>query len=308
MARSKKTKRPGRPLSTGRPPLASRPTASLSAAATRNLIRSHHRLHKALHRAESTEDSARAGRVRAEIEALGGLERYQQASMQGQAGERGGDSSVVLMRWLKGESVEGENVEDESVEGEQVDDATSHPRMKRRMLEVGALSAHNACSRAPDWEVERIDLRARGEGIVRQDFMQRPVPEGSAAVAEQGFDVVSLSLVLNYVPDAAGRGDMLRRTRGFLRRGAGDGATGLLPAVFVVLPAPCVLNSRYLDEQRLGLIMGALGFVLARRKVTAKLVYYLWRLDGDETGVEVRKEEVNPGGSRNNFSIVLEAG
>ena len=36
-----------------------------------------------------------------DIEKLGGLQAYQDASKLGQAGERGGDSSRVLIDWLK---------------------------------------------------------------------------------------------------------------------------------------------------------------------------------------------------------------
>ncbi len=96
-------------------------------------------------------------------------------------------------------------------------------REEWRMLEVGALRVDNAASRSGLFtRVERIDLQAQQEGILTQDFMERPVPlleigDGD----EERFDVVSLSLVLNYVGDPVGRGDMLRRVGAFLRRRTG---------------------------------------------------------------------------------------
>lgn len=41
------------------------------------------------------------GNINSEIEALGGLEAYQHASTLGQSSQRGGDSSKVLIKWLK---------------------------------------------------------------------------------------------------------------------------------------------------------------------------------------------------------------
>lgn len=175
-----------------------------------------------------------------------------------------------------------------------------------RMLEVGALRVDNAAARSGFFStVERIDLHAQAEGIVTQDFMERPLP----APGEEGFDVVSLSLVLNYVGNAAARGEMLGRVEGFLRkrkkrrrededdeRGENaeremNGEDGCFPGLFLVLPAPCVTNSRYLDEERLEAMMRWLGYTRARRKMSLKLVYYLWKWEGRERGQEEEEEE-----------------
>jgi 25S rRNA (adenine2142-N1)-methyltransferase len=40
--------------------------------------------------------------VEAEIEGLGGIDAYQHASTLGQSQQRGGDSSKILVEWLKG--------------------------------------------------------------------------------------------------------------------------------------------------------------------------------------------------------------
>ena len=288
-------KRSGKSLSSGRPPNVNKPKASLSSQATRTLIRSHHQLNKKLETAKSKGNDAEVEELQKQIEALGGLKSYQQASIQGQSNDRGGDSSVVLMKWL-----------------EPTADALSKVEPKLRLLEVGALSTSNLCSKSGHFDVQRIDLNSQGDGILQQDFMERPLPKSAA----EQFDIISLSLVLNYVPDAPGRGEMLKRTCQFLdtrHRIDRDAAVqAVFPALFLVLPAPCITNSRYMDEGRLGEIMGSLGYVLLQRKQTAKLVYYLWQLKSSPSEARTKtktrkfpKKEVNPGAGRNNFSVIV---
>lgn len=284
-------KRNAKSLSSGRPPNITKAKASLSSQATRTLIRSHHQLNKQLEAAKAKGKDAEVAELQKKIEDLGGLKSYQQASIQGQSNDRGGDSSAVLMKWL-----------------EPSQQALLKAEPKIKLLEVGALSASNVCSRSGCFDVQRIDLNSQGEGILQQDFMERPLPKSSA----DQFDLISLSLVLNYVPDATGRGEMLKRTCQFLdtrqRIDREPEVQAVCPALFLVLPAPCITNSRYMDEARLGEIMTSLGYVMLQRKQTAKLVYYLWQLKGhpkEAKKTKFPKKEVNPGATRNNFSIVL---
>jgi len=144
--------------------------------------------------------------------------------------------------------------------------------------------------------------------------MDRPIPTADS----EKFDIISLSLVLNYVSLPTARGEMLERTTEFLRHTLLEGdqeegpsrVTESFPSLFLVLPAPCITNSRYLDEERLEGMMGSLGYQLARRKLSAKLIYQLWHHIGKarssgrqrEFG---RKGEVNPGRARNNFAILF---
>ena len=300
-------------LSSTRPRhLRSTDSTLLPSSAGRALISTHHTLHKNLTSALRTGDGTSANTLRAEIEALGGLSRYQDASLAGQSKERGGDTSGVLVSWLS--SIKGKHA-------------------SLRMLEVGALSVENACARSGLFKggIERIDLQSRHPEIMTQDFMQRPLPEKQ----EEKLDVVSLSLVVNFVGDLQGRGEMLRRVKLFLRRVDGLDGNGrqgqegdaapvaggeegieeeepLLPALFLVLPASCVTNSRYMDEERLEAIMQKLGYTMVRRKLSAKLAYYLWRYNGaGESESQMKgkaifgKEALKRGRTRNNFAIVL---
>jgi 25S rRNA (adenine2142-N1)-methyltransferase len=176
------------------------------------------------------------------------------------------------------------------------------------MLEVGALSTQNACSKSGCFDIERIDLNSQGEGILQQDFMQRPLPRDES----ERFDIISLSLVLNFVPDPKGRGDMLRRATYFLfppgQHLDNPQLAAHFPSLFLVLPAPCVTNSRYLDEERLASIMTSLGYTKTASKTSQRLVYYLWKRDSSCGGAERQfsKKEIRSGASRNNFAIVLD--
>ena len=274
-------------LRSGRPPT-SRLLASISRKASRAAISRHHQLEKRKAQAISSGDSATAEVLDQEIAAFGGIARYQQASLQGQRYDRGGDSSRVLMDWLKPLTVD--------------------PKSRRlRMLEVGALSTSNACSKSGLFGMERIDLNSQGEGILQQDFMKRP----PAKTDEERFDIISLSLVLNYVPDHRERGQMLLKTLDFLREpetAEGSPLESSFPALFLVLPEPCLANSRYLDEKRLEAIMKSLGYEKAQSKATRRLIYYLWRRARGmpEFIPDYLKKEIRPGPSRNNFAIVLQ--
>lgn len=267
-------------LSAGRPPLARKSKKVLPAIATRTIIRSHHQLHKKLAQAIKSGEKDRADAIEREIEEQGGLKAYQDASITGQSIERGGDSSKVLMQWL--------DTLDLKTDGR-----------KLRMLEVGALSTANACSRSGKFDMTWIDLNSQDPKIQQQDFMGRPLPTSD----DQRFDVISLSLVINYVPDAESRGDMLRRTTSFLAPSSSES----LPTLFLVLPAPCVTNSRYLNESRLDIMLESLGYRKLRQKISPKLYYSLWVLSQQSQGQEksFAKMQVNPGRTRNNFCIIL---
>lgn len=167
-----KKRRAKQSLMAGRPPTLQKPK-SISRKATRTLINNIHTLEKKKQRAIEKGDKAGETAIAAEISALGGIEQYQQASLQGQRTDRGGDSSRMLMEWLK---------------PMQSSDKTGMQRL--RLLEVGALSTSNACSKSELFDIERIDLNSQGEGILQQDFMKRPLPQSH----EEKFDIISLSL------------------------------------------------------------------------------------------------------------------
>lgn len=275
-------------LKAGRPPMA-KSSRTMSRKASRTLINTHHQLEKRRLQANGKGDKVEEALIEKELAKLGGLGHYQQASLQGQSHDRGGDTSKILMDWLP-------------------TDAMKKLSSKFRMLEVGALSTRNACSTSGLFDSVHIDLNSQEPGIQEQDFMERPPPDDES----EKFDIISLSLVLNFVPDAAARGKMLQRTLSFLHD-LPDAATtpetsSVFPVVFMVLPRSCVDNSRYMTEKRFQEIMNALGYSRTQRKMTQKLAYSLWRKGGTPTTMTAKfpKQEVNPGRTRNNFVITLD--
>ena len=87
-------------LAKGRQPTERKPDASFSKNSTQSIIRSHHQLNKQLSVAKSKGDEDQVGELEKRINDRGGLKTYQLASVQGQASDRGGDSSALLMDWL----------------------------------------------------------------------------------------------------------------------------------------------------------------------------------------------------------------
>jgi 25S rRNA (adenine2142-N1)-methyltransferase len=315
MAKSKKSSLRPKSLSHGRPAIAiaagkkSKP-AHLSSHTTRTVIRKHHNLLKDHARAIASNDVSLAAKLETEIAENGGLEHYQAASILGQSVQRGGDTSRHLLDFLEVVSPGWKSI-------------ATPERRKLRMLDVGALSTDTAASRNGLFDITRIDLNSQEDGILQQDFMQRPLPTGE----NERFDIVCLSLVVNYVPDAKVRGDMLRRVGSFLVDASAsrvqehvehhDGDTprtgtketsatsNAFPALWLVLPAPCVTNSRYLTSSRLVQIVTSMGYVLIQEKLSAKLAYYLFKWTGNGKRQAFPKMEVNPGKARNNFVVLV---
>ncbi|KAG0201180.1 hypothetical protein BGX28_005926 [Mortierella sp. GBA30] len=247
-----------------------------SSLATAQLIRRYHTLNKELskclarigdsesalqmstqHRkaqtpGQKTADLARIAEIRQEMDDLGGLDMYQKASTLGQSKQRGGDSSKWLIPILE----------------------SCHPTLRKkvdpalRLLDIGALSPYNYQKYASWIDTTPIDLNPQDPLITKMDFLEMPVPK----CREQLFDVVCLSLVVNFVGDPVQRGEILRHSARFLVPG-----TGLL---YLVLPLPCIQNSRYMDHELLVEMMAALGYsTLVNHHFAKKLAYYAFRLD-----------------------------
>jgi len=101
--------------------------------------------------------------------------------------DRGGGSEKLLISWLK-ELRDGSEKKDDS---------------KLKLLEVGALKHDNYRSCTSWIECTPMDLRSQHPSILEQDFLLMDMAEN-----DQKWDAISLSLVLNFVPDATDRGDM----------------------------------------------------------------------------------------------------
>ncbi len=285
-------KRP-KSLSHGRPPL-SKTIERMTSDQSRTIIRTHHQLQKEHAAALKNGNTKAAADLALAIEKNGGIRRYQAASKQGQANDRGGDSSKVLVEWLQAAQL----IDLKARRGRDSGTASF------RCLEIGALSIRNEISQYPSMiNMTRIDLNSQSSGIEKQDFMARPVP----TCEDECFDIISLSLVLNYVPDPIGRGEMLKRLLQFLRKTNQETghSPSVLPIVFLVLPLPCIQNSRYCDEELLLQIMSNLGFALRLSKHTSKISYHIFSWTRLPNDVKTPKKKVKDGPAMNNFSIII---
>ncbi|ODV64922.1 hypothetical protein HYPBUDRAFT_233982 [Hyphopichia burtonii NRRL Y-1933] len=227
------------------------------------------------------------GEIDKEVDTRGGLAAYQIASTQGQDTQRGGDSLKKLIEWMKGAKYQGKIEE--------------MKKMNRKInaLEIGSLSANNMISTSKVFEeVKRIDLNSQnGQLIEKQDFMQRPLPKDE----NEKFNMISCSLVLNFVPSAISRGDMLKRITKFLKTPKANEISGL----FLVLPLPCINNSRYFDKKELDKIMLGLGFKEQEYYQAKKVAYWLYDWQGEATPAKNQKKELHKGSNRNNFCILI---
>jgi len=246
---------------------------STSSSNTRSVIRRFHVLLKTRSRAKH--DPKKLAEIDAEIEQLGGLDAYQQMSKLGQRADRGGGTEKVFIDWLKHLGLRGQS--------------------KLKLLEVGALKPDNYHFCLSWIDNTPIDLHSQHPDILEQDFLEMSENENSSK-----WDLISLSLVLNFVPGTEDRGRMLRLSHTMLK------PNGLL---FLALPLPCVQNSRYLTLEHLNSLMRHAGFdqVEERWKVDGKMAYWLYRKTEPavSSGLFDKKVVMRSGKHRNNFAITL---
>src|SRR5690554_6342141 len=117
------------------------------------------------------------------------LIRKSMLQIQGQSDKRGGDSSKILMEWIREaqkatEAAAVPTEADDDEDAEEASPASSKPPAtttatatatsakplipKMRLLEVGCLSARNAISKSSIFKVTRIDLNAQEAAIESQ--------------------------------------------------------------------------------------------------------------------------------------------
>lgn len=222
-------------------------------------------------------------RIDAETEQRGGIHVYQMASTVGQNQKRGGDSLKKLVEWFR-----------------------ELGRTSHNSLEIGCLSPDNAILTSGMFgHIDRIDLNSQSPKILEQNFMDRPMPASNS----ERYELISCSLVLNFVPSPKERGDMLKRITRFLREPSDT--IGGTSSLFLVLPLPCITNSRYFDASLLKNIMESLGFSQVRYHEANKVAYWLYDWMGDHAKKRMiphKKKELHGGSTRNNFYVDLSVG
>lgn len=84
--------------------------------------------------------------------------------------------------------------------------------------------------------------------------------------------------------------------------------------LYLVLPLPCLTNSRYLSHARLTSLLTSTGWTVERQHDSAKLTYWLLRRSGERgegeerDGKEWKREVVRKGAQRNNFCVLVQPG
>lgn len=101
---------------------------------------------------------------------------------------------------------------------------------------------------------------------------------------------------------------MLIHTRQFL---TAPTITNRLHYLFLVVPLPCVDNSRYMTHEHLISMMASIGYThCIHHHFSNKLAYYLFELKGVPNTKRLSwKKKILPGkegGARNNFAVVIE--
>ncbi|ORZ04266.1 putative methyltransferase-domain-containing protein [Absidia repens] len=273
-----------------------------SRAETAKLIRHFHQLNKQLSQCKSN-GSQLMGKaallnrekeqsIREEMDKLGGLDWYQKASQLGQSKTRGGDSSKWLIQTLRS-----------SYCATDMEEATK----PLRILEVGAVAPDNYQQYAKWIKVDPIDLNPQHASIKKQDFLTMVPPSSQ----DLKYDIISLSLVVNFVGDSEDRGKMLLHTRHFLSSVSNQNR---LHYLFIVLPLPCIDNSRYMTHDHFTSMMISIGYQPIHYHFSNKLAYFLYKLRADppldykKPTTLTWKKKILPGkdgGGRNNFCITI---
>lgn len=247
---------------------------------TQVLISKYHTLNKRLAMATTSKDTEACQTIEKELEQMGGLAAYQRASLRGGNLSKGwGASGTWVITFLKAHHAElhhGKNHNNQLL-----------------VLDIGAITGE-VYVKYPFLHVESIDLNSQSPQVQKQDFFLRPIPECAIGT----FDVLCLSLVVNFVGDPVKRGDMLAYCRHFIK------PNGLL---YIVLPLPCITNSRYLNHTHFIDILKILEFELVKHHHSKKLAYYIFRYmpAGRTTFEQVSKKIIADGKARNNFAIAL---
>ncbi|XP_071955487.1 uncharacterized protein [Antedon mediterranea] len=205
-----------------------------------------------------------------QLQEVGGIDTYQATSRLGEFKNGSTNSAKWVVRQLKEHNIR-----------------LSTPT-KLRLLDVGALQLNYTKFK---WiESTAIDLNPSQPGILKADFFDLKVKSSKV------YDVLVLSLVLNFVGMPHRRGEMLKKCAQVCKQ---------MGYLIIVLPLACVTNSRYLTHDHLIAILDSIGFTLITSHNSRKLSYKMFQLTKESTKTSFKKQILNNGTKCNNFSIVV---
>jgi 25S rRNA (adenine2142-N1)-methyltransferase len=205
-------------------------TGLIKIKSTQKVISEYHTLLKRISILQSSANTAGSTeeilKIEERLKELGGLEGYQKASLKGGNKKQGFlKTCQFLLPFLK--SIRGSicsDVADSSADQTIKTTKECNSKEKIKLLDVGALDGQTFI-KIPWIQCTNIDLNPQSHLVKKQDFFDRPLPKSN----QDRFHVLCLALVINFVPVAQKRGEMLIRCKDFLLD------DGLL---YIVLPAP----------------------------------------------------------------------
>lgn len=258
------------------------PIVEISSRKDRRIITEYHTLNKridSVRRNPSIQMEDKASQIatlEAKKEKIGGINAYQKASKLGEARHGSFNSAKWILKQMRAFKKLPNTTE-----------GTEEKLPKLRLLDVGALD--NNYKKHVKWiQCKPIDLNPQSSAVLKADFLKLD--------SKEEFDVVVLSLVVNFEGDIRKRGDMLRKCQELI---VDQGY------VFIVLPLPCLKNSRYLNEGLFVSMMKSLGFDDCARHNSTKLSFFMFRKTRQVQDKSFPKTVLRKGGNHNNFAIVL---
>ncbi|KAJ9477526.1 25S rRNA (adenine(2142)-N(1))-methyltransferase [Pseudozyma hubeiensis] len=254
------------------------------------------KFHTLLKQLEQAKSAAEKDEIQSGLDSLGGLAQYQAWSLTGSAKAGQTPTSKWCMEALATVYQHDRNL----------------PKFK--VLDVGAITG-TAYEKYRWVDATYIDLHPQGDNVQKYSFFDFPTP----TAAEEQYNMVALSLVINFVGDVRKRGEMLRHVHKYLP--TAEDTPGFC---FLVLPLSCLTNSRYMNQTHLRAILDSLGFTVVKQSDSNKLSRWLLQrkplaerkaaADKSENsaatsewdGTIFKKRDINPGKDRNNFAIVVD--
>ncbi|CAM9310848.1 unnamed protein product [Ectocarpus sp. 4 AP-2014] len=227
---------------TKRKPIPLVPPAIRSRKKARQIVTTFHKLEKEADEVSSStapDKQARLERLERELDEMGGREAYQSASLLSVSFH---NTSKWVTKQLAGKLG--------------LRPANGEPPL--RVLEVGAINTR--LLDVPWLDVRAIDLKSQHPRIEERDFFSlEPARE---------YDVVSSSMVINCVPTAKGRYEMLVGYRNHLRNSG---------HLFLVLPLLCLTKSTRTTRASFLETLSRIGFTVVAKKETPKVAFFCLR-------------------------------
>lgn len=252
------------------------PPKLMSRKRARRVTTAFHKLTR--QRQAADDDPSAVQEIDMQLQAMGGRKEYQKASQVSTMFHS--TSRWVLGHLSRNGWLYGIREADETASNNETASRKAKKKKIRRptrLLEIGAINtelldagdsskrhdAGSGSSTQPRLAVRAIDLHCMDRRIEKADFLKIPVND---VIVTQRYDVLVCSMVLNCVPTARARGDMVCRLYHFLR------PRGLC---FVTIPRTCLALSPYMDKAHFVELLTGVGLEILETKESPKIAFFV---------------------------------